>query len=275
MKKNTKKKTKKVKKVKKVARASKHEIVVRVETPRPISNLPVVVTPDALLPEKDGKKLVLTKSWVSQSQVLKMLQKTPPQHILKRKGKGNMTFDYVTGIYMKKVLNFVFAWNWDFEIVKQELVGAGQQWAQIITTGKLTVKDDAGHSITKFDNGKAEVKFKKDTVIPMDIGNDYKASATDALKRCAAQLGIASDVYGKSEFREQGVDVKEPIAPQQPPTTTPNQDGVDESFEDHVCVAKGCGRDLTVEEAKYSKKMYGKELCREHQKEEAEKRKQK
>jgi hypothetical protein len=29
-----------------------------------------------------------------------------------------------------------------------------------------------------------------------------KAAATDALKKCAAELGIASDVYGKNEFKE-------------------------------------------------------------------------
>lgn len=38
-----------------------------------------------------------------------------------------------------------------------------------------------------------------------------------------------------------------------------------EKFEDHICVAKGCGRDLTKAEANYSKKMFGKELCRTHQ----------
>ncbi len=38
-------------------------------------------------------------------------------------------------------------------------------------------------------------------------------------------------------------------------------------IEDHVCVARGCGRDITKQEAEYSKKMFGKELCREHQRE--------
>jgi hypothetical protein len=34
-----------------------------------------------------------------------------------------------------------------------------------------------------------------------------------------------------------------------------------------VCHGKGCGNDLTQQEYDYSKKMYGKPLCREHQKE--------
>lgn len=41
----------------------------------------------------------------------------------------------------------------------------------------------------------------------------------------------------------------------------------EEKMEDHICVAKGCGKDITKQEAQYSKRVYGKELCREHQKE--------
>ena len=37
---------------------------------------------------------------------------------------------------------------------------------------------------------------------PVNLGNDFKASATDALKKCASEFGIASDVYGKNEFKE-------------------------------------------------------------------------
>lgn len=42
-----------------------------------------------------------------------------------------------------------------------------------------------------------------------------------------------------------------------------------EHFEDHVCqtlARGGCGKDLTIAEAAYSKRLYGRELCREHQK---------
>lgn len=272
VKKKGKKPTKKVSKkvVKKPAKVTpqKLEIVVRSEANQPTT----VVPPEVLLPEKDGKKLVLAKSWVSESQVLKILQQTPPKHILKRKGKGGMMFDYVTGNYMRKVLNYVFAWNWDFEISKQEVFGLELGWGQVITTGKLTVKNDKGQTITKVDNGKADVKYKKDTKIPMDLGNDFKASATDALKRCAAQLGIASDVYGKGELRDEGVRVQDP-APVAPQPANDKHDGVDAPIVDYVC--SKCGNDITPSEAEFSKKMFGTMLCREHQKEAAEKRNKK
>jgi glucose-6-phosphate 1-dehydrogenase len=38
--------------------------------------------------------------------------------------------------------------------------------------------------------------------IPLSIGNDLKSAATDCLKKCAAEIGIAADVYNKEEFRE-------------------------------------------------------------------------
>ena len=36
----------------------------------------------------------------------------------------------------------------------------------------------------------------------LDYGNDLKAATTDALKKCASELGIASDIYGANEFKE-------------------------------------------------------------------------
>ncbi len=38
-----------------------------------------------------------------------------------------------------------------------------------------------------------------------------------------------------------------------------------EVFEDHVCVWKGCGKDITSQEASFSLKMFKRELCRTHQ----------
>lgn len=36
-----------------------------------------------------------------------------------------------------------------------------------------------------------------------------KAAATDALKKCAAEIGIAADIYNSEDFREVNVDVNE------------------------------------------------------------------
>ena len=51
-------------------------------------------------------------------------------------------------------------------------------------------------------------RYKRGTQDPLNLGNDYKAAATDALKKCAADIGIASDIYGKDEFREIAVNTE-------------------------------------------------------------------
>ena len=64
------------------------------------------------------------------------------------------------------------------------------------TDGKVI----AGGSIGQF--GNKDVICKRGTDIPLSIGNDLKSAATDALKKCASELGLASDIYGKLEFKE-------------------------------------------------------------------------
>lgn len=85
--------------------------------------------------------------------------------------------------------------------------------------GRLTcrTKDTNGdwHSIVREQYGRSEVKWQTVTKngtksrkidewtgkpIPLDFGNDLKAATSDALKKCAAQLGIAADVYDPDEF---------------------------------------------------------------------------
>lgn len=137
---------------------------------------------------------------LSTAQILRIMQKTPSEHVYQRPGKGGQTWDYVTGTYVKKVLNYVFAWNWDFNIVQH-----GVEGDIVWVLGRLTVRVPMGQSnfqsIVKEQFGRAEVKKLK-TGGNVDFGNDLKAASTDALKKCASELGIASDVYGKEEFKE-------------------------------------------------------------------------
>lgn len=258
------KKTKKTAKRQSAPRAQKHEIVVRVQS---ADTQMQSLRESDLEPEKEGSKYMIPKTWVSEKQALKIIQKTPPQHIYQRKGKGGQVWDYVTGTYVQKVLNFTFGWNWDFEIISH-----GKEGDQVWVQGKLTVKDNKGHTITKSQFGRADIKFKKDTKIMLDYGNDLKAASTDALKKCASMLGIASDIYGKMEYREAGYEVQ-PDRPTAPPAAQlPSPKTVskqEEKIEDYVCAGatkSGCGNDITKQEADYSKKIFGKQLCRNCQK---------
>jgi len=156
------------------------------------------------------------------SQQLKfMLRKTPKEHIYTRPAKGGGTWNYVTGTYVKKVLNIMFGWDWDFEIIEYKY---DLEYRQVFVLGKLTCRTN-GKTIIKTQFGRQDIKFKTEyrrdsngnwimqekhpdrkqkfpTNIPLDLGNDLKAAATDCLKKCASEIGIASDVYAPNEFKE-------------------------------------------------------------------------
>ncbi len=237
------------KKTKTKAKKQSQELVIRVETP------PTYLKETDLSAEKENSKYMIMKSWISESQVLKVIQRTPPQHIYKRKGRGGQTFDYVTGTYVTKVLNFVFGWNWDFEVVSH-----GREGDQIWVQGKLTVKSAKGDTIVKSQFGRADVKFLKGTKTAVDFGNDLKAASTDALKKCASMLGIASDVYGKMEYKQEAdLEVRTEQQAPQPKApaaaTAPKKD-------DEVHVCRGCDSIISKQEADYSQKIFKKKLCR-------------
>lgn len=146
---------------------------------------------------KPPRALTVSESPVlTEQQVLHILQKTPAKHVYTRPGRGGQQFTYVTGTYVKKVLNYAFGWDWDFEIIDK-----GREGAQVWVQGRLTARMGE-RKIVKEQFGRAEIKMMKGTQNAVDYGNDLKAAATDALKKCASELGVASDIYGKDEFNE-------------------------------------------------------------------------
>lgn len=137
------------------------------------------------------------------NQLKQLLKKTPVQYVHTRPAKGGGQWEYVTGGYVRKVLNLMFGWNWSFEIIDEKVLHG-----EAIVKGKLTCTSN-GVTIVKMQFGNKDVICKKGTDIPLSIGNDLKAAATDALKKCAAELGIAADIYNKMDFREVNVDTSE------------------------------------------------------------------
>jgi hypothetical protein len=139
-----------------------------------------------------------------------MLKKTPAQYKKKRPAKGGGEWEYVTGGYVKKCLNLMFGWDWDFEIIDEKIMIEAKE---VVVKGKLTCRS-GGKTIVKMQYGNKDIMFrvnwvdgkKVPTDIPLSVGNDMKAAATDALKKCAAEIGIAADIYNKEDFREVLVD---------------------------------------------------------------------
>lgn len=135
---------------------------------------------------------------LSVGQLNGVIGKTPEKAKKVRPAKGGGVWTYVSGSYMKKQLNMLFGWNWDFEIVSEQIL---TEAGEVIVKGKLTCRSN-GNTIVKMQYGNKDIMFKKGTKIPLSIGNDLKSAATDALKKCAAEIGIAQDVYAPEDFKD-------------------------------------------------------------------------
>lgn len=120
--------------------------------------------------------------------ILVNLQQTDPIYIKERKGRGGMV-KYVEGSYIIRALNLAFLFDWSFHILDVR-----EDDNEITVLGKLVVQVD-GKTITKTQYGIHAIQNRKGTSEPLSIGNDMKGAATDSLKKCASQLGIAQDVY--------------------------------------------------------------------------------
>jgi hypothetical protein len=157
---------------------------------------------------------------LNQHQLGLILKRTPKQYVKQRPAKGGGTWDYVTGGYVKKMLNLMFGWDWDFEIMDEKIMHD-----EVIVKGKLTCRSN-GKTIVKMQFGNKDLIYKTETRVDefgktimetkygkevpkkfksetaLSIGNDLKAAATDCLKKCASEIGIANDIYNKEDFRE-------------------------------------------------------------------------
>lgn len=152
---------------------------------------------------KNMSNLIVTPSelslsggnFLSEKQLSFLLKKTPEKYVRKRPAKGGGTWDYVSGGYVKKVLNLMFGWDWDFEILEQLIMHN-----EAIVKGRLTCRSN-GMTIVKTQFGNKDIIYKKGTEVPLSIGNDLKSASTDCLKKCASELGISADIYNKEEFQ--------------------------------------------------------------------------
>lgn len=141
----------------------------------------------------DTKEIQNNSAFVK-SQYLMAFLTTPKDIIKKRPAKGGGTWSYVPVSWVIERLNQMFALLWSFEVVEEKVVGN-----EVIVRGFIEVPVKDGLSIRKHGFGSKEIQYKgtglNKTTEPLSLGNDYKAAASDCLKKCATQLGIALDLY--------------------------------------------------------------------------------
>jgi hypothetical protein len=111
-------------------------------------------------------------------------RKFEPHQIKQRKGPGGTTLDYIDTPSVINRLNEAFDGDWSYEIESFE-----QKDGQVVVLGKLTAS-----GITKMQFGSKAVMVGKNGNT-ISIGDDLKAAASDALKKCATLLGVALHLY--------------------------------------------------------------------------------
>jgi len=152
-----------------------------------------------------GELSLVENNSLNAHQLAQLLKKTPERYVKERPAKGGGKWKYVTGGYIKKCLNLMFGWDWDFEIQDEKVFPK-----QIVVRGKLTCRSN-GRTIIKTQYGRKDIAFRRESEEYLDIGNDFKAAASDCLKKCAAEIGIAADIYNADEFREVNVDTENEV----------------------------------------------------------------
>jgi hypothetical protein len=120
-------------------------------------------------------------------------RKFEPGQIKQRKGPGGTILDYIETPSVINRLNEAFDGDWSYDIDEFE-----QNDGQVVVLGKLT----AG-GITKMQFGSKTVMTGKDGN-PISIGDDLKAAASDALKKCATLMGVGLHLYSDDEVPTNG-----------------------------------------------------------------------
>jgi len=164
---------------------------------------------------------------------------TPEDIIDERPVRGGGMVRYVAGSHFIERLNECFGFLWSYDVPHQfelngQIVNKGQLTVHVPVPRKKTVRryvedgktieeesvEYERWDIVKTQWGSSEVKKyssptkdKKGNIIHkvgdvIDLGDDYKGAATDAMKKCATQLGIFLDVYAARAAEEEGAATK-------------------------------------------------------------------
>ena len=107
--------------------------------------------------------------------------------IKKRRGRDGGQWDYVETASVTQRLNEAFDGSWSFEIIYEKVM---EHSDEVIVKGRLI----AG-GVFKEQYGSKDIMRKKGTGDIVCLGDDMKAAASDALKKCATQFGVALHLY--------------------------------------------------------------------------------
>lgn len=118
-----------------------------------------------------------------------------PDEVHKQLDKAGRKFTYIPGREVETRLNNVFGPAWSWTVTDTFMLGHGEGGnpTSILCMGQLAVTwADGTHQVIAGEGG-VPVKFTTtNPPKPVDLGDELKGAATDALKKAAQRIGVAA-----------------------------------------------------------------------------------
>lgn len=121
--------------------------------------------------------------------------RTPLESVEMREGRSDQVFFYTPVQQVIEMLNDICNFDWSFNIDGDRVMEDN-----VTVLGRLTIRG-GGKELEKMQYGSSQIKRRQSDGSALSIGDDFKAAASDALKKCAQQVGIGSDL--STEIRPQ------------------------------------------------------------------------
>jgi hypothetical protein len=109
------------------------------------------------------------------------------EQIKQREGNFNRMLNFIEGHVVIQRLNDAFESAWSFEIMEHKILEAVDE---VIVLGKFSAGE-----VVKMQFGSSRVTKARETGDMISLSDDFKAAATDSLKKCATMLGVGLHLY--------------------------------------------------------------------------------
>jgi len=151
----------------------------------------------------------------NESQMKIINRKTPESEIEIKKDESGFEYKSVKAAYVKALVNMVSGGNFSFEIKSREFIPSTREVLvegrlTIFVNGKTIIREQFGQHYlhTKTEQNK---EGNKTLTKASDIGNGYKAAASDCFKKCASELGFCWDIYRQERADNKKEEVPTPV----------------------------------------------------------------
>lgn len=131
--------------------------------------------------------------------------------VKQREGAYGNVIDYVEGHAVIARLNDALDANWSFDVIEHTI---REDIDEALVLGRLTAGE-----VLKTQFGSSRIVRNRESGKIVSLGDDLKAAATDAMKKCATQLGLGLYLYqGTQEIHPPNEAGRDPNWRETPPS---------------------------------------------------------